>query len=142
MSVRDATAKRRQNVRNAPLGNNLSTKHAHRPRTMRPRPILTELAPSRKPPERGPRSELVRAAHVQSAQAHLRTRAPPAARRPDRPRARSYPQTRWPRFQRAQNRADPRPGSVPTHHRHKRERPHEEDGRIAQLAKPDPNQFS
>ena len=91
MSVRDATAKRRQTVRNAPLGNNLSTKHAHRPRAMRPEPVPTESAPFRRPPQRGARSKFVRAAHAQRAQAHIRTRAPPAARRPDRPRARGYP---------------------------------------------------
>ena len=83
MSVRDATAKRRQIVRNAPLGNNLSTKHAHRPRAIRPEPIPTESAPFRRPPQRGPRSKFVRAAHAQRAQAHLRTLAPPAARRAD-----------------------------------------------------------
>ena len=91
MSVRDATAKRRQIVRNAPLGNDLSTKHAHRPRAIRPEPIPTESAPFRRPPQRGPRSKFVRAAHAQRAQAHLRTLAPPAARHADRPHARGYP---------------------------------------------------
>ena len=90
MSVRDATAKRRQNMRNAPLGNNLSTKHAHRPRAMRPNSDPTESAPFRRPPQRGPRSKFVRAAHAQRAQAHLRTGAPPTARRAERPRARGY----------------------------------------------------
>ena len=92
MSERDATAKRTQNVRNAPVTNNRSKIK----KVQNTHIDLARCGPNRFPPNRQPpggphravRCKVVRAAHAQNAQAHLRTHAPPAARRADRPRAR------------------------------------------------------